>query len=322
GGKDLIRLAAITAAVLMLLLVPAGDAAEVPLSGHTITYIITVDYDGSAIWQVEYRTRLTTDADVAAFESYSSNLSAVYLPEIRDLMERSAVQASITASRPMTIGTVTGDPTIQVSPTGKFGVVVYTIPWSGFAKPGRALTIGDAFAGGLYLAKDSTLVIRYPEGFTVASATPPADKEREELIWYGQRSFAAGEPRVVIEQESPVPVILLAAGLIVIIITITAGIFLHGRRHSARADDEPDDAAPALTPDEAQNIGDRIVRLLETHGGERLQSEIVRELALPRSTVSAAIAGLHAKGMVVKVRKGRENLIRLVLQTKEEHRAP
>jgi hypothetical protein len=37
AGKDLIRLAIVSGAALMLLLVPAVGAEEVPLSGHTIT---------------------------------------------------------------------------------------------------------------------------------------------------------------------------------------------------------------------------------------------------------------------------------------------
>jgi uncharacterized membrane protein len=68
----------------------------------------------------------------------------------------------------------------------------------------------------------------------------------------------------------------------------------------------------ALSADEHKSVEDRIIALLVRSGGEQFQSEIVRVLGLPRSTVSAAIGSLRKKGAVQKVHKGRENMIRLV----------
>jgi uncharacterized membrane protein len=59
-------------------------------------------------------------------------------------------------------------------------------------------------------------------------------------------------------------------------------------------------------------IEERIVKLLRENGGALYQSEIARKLGAPKSTVSSALNELHAKGLIQKVRKGRENLIRLV----------
>jgi len=63
-----------------------------------------------------------------------------------------------------------------------------------FSKSDLSLNVGDVFVGGLYLNKDSTLIIQYPPGFTIEEATPSPDQNREEMIWYGLRSFDAGEP--------------------------------------------------------------------------------------------------------------------------------
>jgi len=41
------------------------------------------------------------------------------------------------------------------------------------------------------------------------------------------------------------------------------------------------------------------------------QSEMTQRLGMPKSTVSAALAVLHEKKAIIKVKKGRENLIRL-----------
>ncbi len=59
------------------------------------------------------------------------------------------------------------------------------------------------------------------------------------------------------------------------------------------------------------NLEERLVQLLHTHGGELFQSEIVKNLGLPKSTVSSALNKLHRRGVIQKVKKGRENLIRL-----------
>ena len=52
--------------------------------------------------------------------------------------------------------------------------------------------------------------------------------------------------------------------------------------------------------------------LLKASNGEQYQSEIVKNLGLPKSTVSATLNDLHKRGLIQKVKKGRENLIRLI----------
>ena len=55
----------------------------------------------------------------------------------------------------------------------------------------------------------------------------------------------------------------------------------------------------------------RILALLREKGGSAYQHGIVEGPALPKSTVSEAVNRLNAAGRIEKVRKGRENLIRL-----------
>ena len=296
---------------LLLLLVPAITAAATP--AYATTYTITIQEDGSALWQIEYRTLLASDSDLATFDNYTSDLPSVYLPQVQDLMQRSAAQASVATSRPMAISNVTGNAVVQTSPTGRYGVVIYTFSWSGFAQPDGTLTVGNAFTGGLYLAKDDTLVIRSPDGWTVGSAEPAPDDQRDGLAWYGLRSFGAGEPRVVLEK----PVFLLVPVIVAfILIMIILGGFMVYRRNRGRAwQDLPEEqvgpAAPLSAAEEA-SIEARIVTILEIAGGEQYQSEIIRALGIPKSTVSSALNSLHQKGIILKVKKGRENLIRLV----------
>jgi len=298
-------------AVLVLCL-PAG-AATVPPSATT--YTITVQEDGSALWQLEYRTLLTTESDLAAFDNYTHDLPSVYLPQVQDLMQRSAAQASAASFRPMAISNVTGSAVVQTSPTGRYGVVIYSFSWSGFARKEGSLTVGDAFAGGLYLAKDNTLILRYPDGWAVTRVEPVPDDQRDGLVWYGLRAFGPGEPRVVLESPA-FPIVPFAAGIFTVVVA-GAGLFLYrGRKAREKKNGEPpgyeEPASIVLPAWEEEALEERIISLLESAGGEQYQAEIVKSLGLPKSTVSSSIASLHAKGLVVKVRKGRENLIRLV----------
>jgi hypothetical protein len=311
GGriKPVIRYPILVLAV--LLFCSAAATAATPVS--TTTYTITVHEDGSALWQLEYRTLLVTDSDIAAFNNYTRDLPSEYLPQVQDLMQRSAAQASVAASRPMAISNVTGNAVVQTSPTGRYGVVIYSFSWSGFAEPDGSLAVGDAFAGGLYLAKDNTLILRYPYGWTVTRVEPAPDDQRDGLVWYGLRTFGPGEPRVTLEKTSfpLVPVIIL-----LFLVSLTgAGYMVYLRKKGRELpDDQAEQQEPAtpLSEAEAAGLEERIVTILETAGGEQYQSEIVRALGIPKSTASSSLNSLHAKGVIVKVKKGRENLIRLV----------
>src|SRR5512137_1996848 len=264
--------------IALLLVCTAGITGAAPVPpDSSITYTISVGEDGVAVWHVEYRTFLASDDDQQAFDAYAKNLSSEFLPQFRDLMQRSASQASAATSRKMEIADFSGDAAIQTSPTGKYGVVFYSFTWKGFAKPGDQIAIGDAFAGGMYLAKDHTLIIKYPAGYTVSLAEPAPDQVRDGLIWYGQRSFGAGEPRLVFERPGfpYVPVLVVSVCVLIVI----AGIFFVVRKRRiedtnepVQTDkpidtDEPDGAVVPLSEAELLSHEEKIVHLLKTSNG-------------------------------------------------------
>jgi uncharacterized membrane protein len=304
------RFSSIVLFVVLLLFIPViAGAAPVP-PDSSITYTISLREDGTANWHVEYRTLLAGNDDVGVFDSYAKNVSLTYLPEFRDLMQHSAAQAAAATSRPMEITDFAGDAVIQTTPTGRYGVVYYSFNWKNFAKTVPDLAMGDAFAGGLFLAKDNTLVIRYPAGYSVTVAEPSPDQVRDGLMWYGQRSFGAGEPRLVLEKPGVPWLPLLLGGLLCVLILGGLYVVLSKRRPPEPV--ETDDPPVTLSETELLSLEERIIQLLKTSGGEQYQSEIVKNLGLPKSTVSATLNDLHQRGIIQKVKKGRENLIRLV----------
>jgi uncharacterized membrane protein len=301
------RLSIVTLVAVLIWSPFIADAAVPPDS--TITYTITIQEDGTAIWHVEYRTLLTSDEDVALFDTYAGNVSSTYLPEFKELMQRSAAQAAAATSRPMETDSFDGDAVIQSSPTGRYGVVFYSFRWSGFAKTGNELSVGDALAGGLYLAKDHTLIVRYPAGYTVSVSEPAPDQVRDGLIWYGLRSFGAGEPRLVFDKSGfPWFPVVVGSGIVLLVI-VGVGLIVSKRR--SREPDDPEETAAGLSETDLISLEEKIIHLLKTSGGEQYQSEIVKNLGLPKSTVSATLNDLHQRGIILKIKKGRENLIRL-----------
>jgi uncharacterized membrane protein len=304
------RFSSIVLFVVLLLFIPViAGAASVP-PDSSITYTISLREDGTANWHVEYRTLLAGNEDVRVFDSYAKNVSLTYLPEFRDLMQHSAAQAAAATSRPMEITDFAGDAVIQTTPTGRYGVVYYSFNWKNFAKTVPDLAMGDAFAGGLFLAKDNTLVIRYPAGYSVTVAEPSPDQVRDGLMWYGQRSFGAGEPRLVLEKPGVPWLPLLLGGLLCVL--ILGGLYVVLSKRRSLEPVETDDPPVTLSETELLSLEERIIQLLKTSGGEQYQSEIVKNLGLPKSTVSATLNDLHQRGIIQKVKKGRENLIRLV----------
>lgn len=287
-------------AIILLLCISIAGAA--PENDYKITYTINIKDDGTAIWNVEYRTLLVTNDDINSFENYTKQLKSVFLPGFKELMQKSASEAAAATSRSMVAEDFTGDAAVQSTPTGKYGVVHYSFRWTNFARNDPDINIGDVFVGGLYLSKDNTLIIQYPPGFKIEEVIPPPDQTREGLIWYGLRSFGAGEPRIILSKPSS-PWIPLA---VVTFIIIALGAFIYMRKRGT-----PEEIAGNITETEMIDLEERIIRLLKENGGSLYQSEIGRQLNLPKSTASSALNELNSKNLILKIKKGRENLIRL-----------
>lgn len=304
-------LKALYLSIILLLLAHTASAASV--NDYKITYTIKVNEGGNAVWYVEYRTPLVSKEDFDSFENYTKQLDSVYLNEFKELMQRSVSEAANATSRKMAAGGFTGKAEVESAPTGTFGVVRYSFTWVNFAKldPDKNLNIGDVFIGGLYLSKDNTLIIQYPSGYTIEQVEPQPDQVRDDMVWYGLRTFKAGEPAVILSRSSSSwmpPVIAISAVFI-----IAAFVYMRkARGKNAVIDAAAEPVAETLTEEAMMDVRDRIVKLLNESGGSLYQSEIGKKLDIPRSTVSAALNQLHDKKVIQKVKKGRENLIRLV----------
>jgi uncharacterized membrane protein len=299
--------------VLLIILVPVvADTTQ----DYSITYTISLHTDRSALWNIEYRIPVNTPADQAAFEQNTNSSPILSEESIGDLMAQSAKEASTSTGRPMTIENFHRFSVIQSSPTGTYGVIRYSFLWTNFTQEGDTMTMGDAFVGGLYVPVGASLVIELPPGYAVTSAEPAPNEMNGNLIWYGPYSFDPGDPSLVLTPTGiPVTWLVLFAACC-IIVAVIAGFLIY-RKTVQPQSPEPDALPPKqeaviVTDEELREVEERILNLVKDAGGELYQSEIVERLILPKSTVSSALNALQARRLIQKIRKGRENLIRVV----------
>ncbi|MEM2934616.1 MAG: helix-turn-helix domain-containing protein [Methanocellales archaeon] len=302
--------------IIALALFPS--AAQLSASEKPTVYKIEFYRDGAAIWTIETRVKLESQLDLEAFNAYKAQFEAnksMNLGNFSIRITNIVNEASIATGRAMVARDFDVFLSTVNTPTGTYGIVSYRFTWTNFAKiEDDVFEIGDVFAGGLYLAREEALAITPPPGLEVKAASPKPDEIKDStLIYYGMRSFANGEPRISLQQAIPTDYYILFA--IIIIFAIIGGILLYKARKT-RIEVSREEASEREAETEqveiAQSDEDLILNLLEKARGEMYQSEIVEKTGFSKSKVSAILSDLKAKGLILKIKKGRENLIRKV----------
>ena len=179
--------------------VAAPQVGDQPDPDNTITRI-DLAADGSATWEITFRTRLGNDTKTAEYERFQeefrSNTSR-YLGPFSDRMSGVVAAANESADREMRAGGFEAETVIQEVPR-RWGVVRFRFTWTGFAAvEDDAVVAGDVFAGGFFIDEDDALAIAAPDGYVVESAAPAPDETADGVVeWRGREDFADGRPRV------------------------------------------------------------------------------------------------------------------------------
>ena len=179
--------------------VAAPQVGDQPDPDNTITRI-ELAADGSATWEITFRTRLGNDTETAEYERFQeefrSNTSR-YLGPFSDRMSGVVAAANDSSAREMRAADFAAETAIQEVPR-RWGVVRFRFTWTGFAAvEDDAVVAGDVFAGGFFIDEDDALAITAPDGYVVKSASPaPAETADGVVEWRGREDFADGRPRV------------------------------------------------------------------------------------------------------------------------------
>ncbi|HTX44150.1 MAG TPA: hypothetical protein VMC61_05425, partial [Methanocella sp.] len=131
-----------------------------------------------------------------------------------------------------------------------------------------------------------------------------------------------------------IPVILISA-----VIGFGAACVLFMRKPRPRAPPMPHPGLQVMAPipdagvempeglpplDEGRYMSDeeRIVKYLEEAGGQMFQSDLVKRTDFSKSKLSMVLSDLKDKGTILKIKKGKENLIRLNRPTADRPEGP
>ncbi|WP_158056116.1 helix-turn-helix transcriptional regulator [Halorussus halophilus] len=294
----------------------------------TIVMRVQVHENGSATWEVEYRTRLDDQETTEAFRSLQSDIendSAEHSEQFVRRMRGTISGAEQATGREMNGTNFTVDADLREFPQ-RYGVVVYSFRWTGFAAVGGSeMHLGDALSG-LVLDEKTRLLISWPEEYEATTVRPTPDERRERgALWVGPTEFTMNEPRIVLSVPGSGPFDLpnwldlptwllaaLAGG--VAVVGLGGAWWLFRRRDGAAPEEDEGDTTDDRPPEDLLSNEERVLRVLERHNGRVKQKAIVSELGWTEAKTSQVVGRLREEGKIESFRLGRENVLALPRQ--------
>lgn len=288
--------------------------------------IITIDVheDGNAIWTMEKHLTLETQTDVEDWEEFiaQGQDSAQSLQDLEEFSIRIngiIESAEVFSNRSMATENFQVEYDTVESLSGSFGIIRFSFKWKNFSQiESENILIGDVFSEGMILTSDNALIIQIPAGYEIESVSPDFDtQDGNKLVWGGSqyRSFDAGEPTLVLSPKSNNRTDNQIVWYLLIIILFGSGIAFFLKRRSKSIINTTDETTSTLTPNNKTNdleIEEMIEQILNRSGGQVYQSEIVKEIGFSKSKISIILSKMKEDGKIIKIRKGKENIIRLI----------
>lgn len=316
---------------------PVSQGLSGGVDADNVVMYVDLQPDGSADWRVEYRIRLDDDNDTAAFEDIRADIEsdpASYRNRFAEGIRRTVRDAENATGREMEARNfAVGTETRQLP--NEYGIVYYTFEWTNFAATDDGtIRAGDALAG-LFLDAETTLQFGWPEGYELADVAPePTTTQSRAVSWTGSLNFADGEPSLIARASTTaratesttapatthgaddagggVPSWLLVAALVLAAVPVAAVWFARRRGGQEAPEPETESSQPADgPPDELLSNEERVLKLLEDHGGRIKQQEIVETLGWTDAKTSQVVGKLREEGEIEVFRLGRENVLTL-----------
>ncbi|MCG7847977.1 MAG: hypothetical protein MIO93_02180 [ANME-2 cluster archaeon] len=300
-----------------------------PASTAEISYTFDIHEDGETCYIIEYRTLLDSQSRVDEFNNFKQVVegNSTHMTEFEANMRSIVSNAGIATSRPMTASDFDISVSEQNTATGNYGIVRYSFKWTHLAEvSGSSIILGDVFFGGQYISNGDTFIVKIPAGYKVSGTTPEPDVQRkDELIWNGPRTFNSGEPNITFNKETSW---LLVAGILILL--LVAGALIYLKKNSTGSSNAPGKPQQVVEvePEELESLEplqpyvnvdsilesdeDMIISMLKESGGAMMQSGIVKNSGFSKSKTSSLLNKMAEDGLIQRVKKGRENLVRLV----------
>lgn len=291
---------------------------------HTATAqsIISIDVheNGNAVWTMEEYLPLVNQDEIDEWEEYIQSGESIEqyqydIEEFRGRIEWFIILAELSSNRSMNAENFDLSYDTFNTLSGTFGIVRFSFEWINFSRTeSDKIFIGDVFSEGMILSYDNVLIINIPVGYEVETVSPYFDeRDRNRLIWDGTlaRSFDKGEPALVLSHEKNDMGIWVLA--LVILAAAAACVILFKHKKSSISGTK-NNAYPILSPAATEVLEDEemIEQILIRSGGQMHQSEIVKLSGLSKSKISIVLSKMKEDGKIIKIKKGKGNIIRLV----------
>jgi len=280
---------------------------------------IEVRIDGSATIVEEHRFLLKTENDTTVFQQYLSEFKIQErLQEFSDIKRALVNDVSIILGRSMRAENFEISVGVFETVMGSYGVIKYLYNWIGFAQvqADKWIKIGDVFQGGLYLRQGDALIVNYPSGYVVVTASPAPDDMRQSdrtVVWYGLRTFGLEEPKIVLEKEAQsVWNVLWGYVPMIVFLTVIAGMGLGSVWLFKFRKKKEGVGVPMAMLKKIEDDEDKVIKLIRAAGGRIYQSTITQMCEFSKSKTSKLLITMENKGLVRREKKGRETLVTLI----------
>ncbi|MDF1557888.1 MAG: hypothetical protein P1P80_06905 [ANME-2 cluster archaeon] len=295
---------------------------------HTATAqsIITIDVheNGDAVWTMEEYLPLANQNEIDEWDEFIQSRESTEqyqydIEEFQGRIEGFVYLAEVSSNRSMDAENYTIYYDTLNTISGAFGIVRFSFKWKNFSiTDSNKILIGDVFSEGMILSSDNVLTIKIPDGYKVTSVSPDYDRrDGKGLIWEGtvSRNFDKGEPALVLKYEENGPGIWTVA----IFVLLAGASVLVWKRRKTLISDIKSHTDPILNSATNDFLEDEelIEQILKKSGGQEYQSEIVKQSAISKSKVSIVLTKMNNDGKIIKIKKGKGNIIRLVKEKSE-----
>lgn len=240
-----------------------GALPQIDIDPDDVLITVDVGSDGDAIWTIEYRMRLTDDADRQAFEDLRADVEAdpaSYTGRFRERMNATVDGAAVATEREMSVSGVAVTAERNELPQ-EYGVITYEFRWNGFAAvEGDRLVAGDAIDA-MFLDEATSLIVSWPRDHRLVDATPsPTETRDRSVVWVGPTDFTDGQPRVTVDSSRtgiglPIGTGSIAVGIVLFLVTAVGVLVAYSRREGTPSGIGPIGGV-GVDPDGSDDDGD------------------------------------------------------------------
>ena len=290
-------IAFIAVAIAFLLSATAFAAADY------IEYNISIREDGSAFWTIIHVADINSVVD--SWEDFEDRLIST-ISNAKDRTGREMAPDFSSLEMSTQIHWETSSKTIK-----------YIFRWENFSIiEENQISIGDVFTEDFFslLYGEGELILTYPSGYLLRSVSispNEMDQSTNTLQWYRTQDFLTGNHNILFEAGigsngflNLFTLAILSSGGIGIMV-ITFLVFKQRRKQKEKLSRLEE--FPSLQKSESDQ--DKILRLLESSGGNIQQSEVSAKLGFSRAKTSLLLSEMEKNSIVRRVKKGKTKII-------------